>query len=113
MIEKHLPGICNYFENHTTNGLIEGMNTKIKQQCLGFFRKQLRLLKEAGLVQIIISKNNRWGLFDGRDGTEKVRLCSWCKEKVEIGKQWLFVTWCGSIGWRESGKLVLCGKNRG
>jgi len=30
MIQKHLPGICNYFENHTTNGLIEGMNTKIK-----------------------------------------------------------------------------------
>jgi len=30
MIQKHLQGICNYFENHTTNGLIEGMNTKIK-----------------------------------------------------------------------------------
>jgi hypothetical protein len=30
MIQKHLPGICNYFENHTTNGLIERMNTKIK-----------------------------------------------------------------------------------
>jgi transposase len=30
MIQKHLPGICNYFENHTTDGLIEGMNTKIK-----------------------------------------------------------------------------------
>ncbi|ELP54893.1 hypothetical protein O53_3719 [Microcystis aeruginosa TAIHU98] len=30
MIQKHLPGICNYFENHTTGGLIEGMNTKIK-----------------------------------------------------------------------------------
>ncbi len=30
MIQKHLPSICNYFENHTTNGLIEGMNTKIK-----------------------------------------------------------------------------------
>nr|NCR20235.1 transposase [Microcystis aeruginosa LL13-03] len=30
MIQKHLPGICNYFENQTTNGLIEGMNTKIK-----------------------------------------------------------------------------------
>jgi transposase len=30
MIQKHLLGICNYFENHTTNGLIEGMNTKIK-----------------------------------------------------------------------------------
>jgi transposase len=25
-----LSGICNYFENQTTNGLIEGMNTKIK-----------------------------------------------------------------------------------
>ena len=30
MIQKHLQGICNYFENPTTNGLIEGMNTKIK-----------------------------------------------------------------------------------
>jgi transposase len=30
MLEKHLIGICNYFENRTTNGLIEGMNTKIK-----------------------------------------------------------------------------------
>jgi transposase len=26
----HVIGICNYFENRTTNGLIEGMNTKIK-----------------------------------------------------------------------------------
>ena len=31
MIQKHLPGICNYFENHTTNGLIEGINTKITE----------------------------------------------------------------------------------
>jgi transposase len=30
MIQKHLPGIFNYFENQTTDGLIEGMNTKIK-----------------------------------------------------------------------------------
>jgi transposase len=30
MIQKHLAGICNYFENQTTNGLTEGMNTKIK-----------------------------------------------------------------------------------
>jgi transposase len=30
MLEKHLIGVCNYFENRTTNGLIEGMNTKIK-----------------------------------------------------------------------------------
>jgi transposase len=30
MIQKHLSGICNYFENHTTNGVTEGMNTKIK-----------------------------------------------------------------------------------
>ena len=30
MIEKHLSGICNYFESHTTNGVTEGMNTKIK-----------------------------------------------------------------------------------
>ena len=30
MIEKHLTGICNYFENHTTSGVTEGINTKIK-----------------------------------------------------------------------------------
>jgi transposase len=30
MLKTHLTGICNYFENHTTNGLTEGMNTKIK-----------------------------------------------------------------------------------
>jgi transposase len=30
MIQKHLSGICNYFENHTKNGLTEGMKTKIK-----------------------------------------------------------------------------------
>jgi transposase len=30
MIQKHLTGICNYFENHTTNGITEGINTKIK-----------------------------------------------------------------------------------
>jgi transposase len=30
MIRKHLTGICNYFENHTTNGITEGINTKIK-----------------------------------------------------------------------------------
>lgn len=30
MIEGHLTGICNYFDNHTTNGMIEGINTKIK-----------------------------------------------------------------------------------
>ena len=30
MLEKHLTGICNYFENRITNGLTEGMNTKIK-----------------------------------------------------------------------------------
>jgi transposase len=30
MIQKHLAGICNYFENHTTNGITEGINTKIK-----------------------------------------------------------------------------------
>jgi transposase len=30
MIQNHLTGICNYFENHTTNGITEGINTKIK-----------------------------------------------------------------------------------
>lgn len=30
MVRNHLTGICNYFERHTTNGITEGMNTKIK-----------------------------------------------------------------------------------
>lgn len=30
MIEQHLNGICNYFEHHTTSGVTEGINTKIK-----------------------------------------------------------------------------------
>jgi transposase len=29
-IERHLEGICNYFEHHLTSGITEGMNTKIK-----------------------------------------------------------------------------------
>lgn len=30
MIEGHLAGICHYFDHHTTNGMLEGINTKIK-----------------------------------------------------------------------------------
>ena len=30
MIQQHLSGICNYFEHHTTSGVTEGLNTKIK-----------------------------------------------------------------------------------
>ena len=29
-IEKHLEGVCNYFEHHMTSGITEGINTKIK-----------------------------------------------------------------------------------
>lgn len=50
MIEKHLDGICNYFKNHTTSGITEGINTKIKlikRQAYGlpeFKHLRLRLL---------------------------------------------------------------------
>lgn len=30
MIERHLEGICQYFANHTTSGITEGINTRIK-----------------------------------------------------------------------------------
>ena len=30
MIENHLAGICNYFISHTTSGVMEGINNKIK-----------------------------------------------------------------------------------
>ena len=30
MIERHLEGVCQYFANHTTSGITEGMNTRIK-----------------------------------------------------------------------------------
>jgi transposase len=39
MIEDHLDGICNYFLHRTTNGVAEGINTKvqlIKRQGYGF-----------------------------------------------------------------------------
>lgn len=29
-IERHLEGICNYFEHHVSSGVTEGINTKIK-----------------------------------------------------------------------------------
>jgi transposase len=30
MIESHLDGVCNYFKHHTSSGITEGINTKIK-----------------------------------------------------------------------------------
>lgn len=54
MIEQHLTGICNYFENHTTSGVTEGINTKIKlikRQGYGFHdftHFRLRLLSCLG-----------------------------------------------------------------
>ena len=38
-LEKHLHGICNYFANRTTSGVMEGINNKIKliiRQSYGF-----------------------------------------------------------------------------
>jgi transposase len=48
-IRTHLDGICNYFRNRTTNGVMEGINTRIKlikRQAYGFvnfhnFRERL------------------------------------------------------------------------
>lgn len=48
-IRTHLDGICNYFRNRTTNGVIEGINNRIKlikRQAYGFvnfhnFRERL------------------------------------------------------------------------
>ncbi len=39
MREKHIQGICNYFANRTTSGVMEGINNKIKliiRQSYGF-----------------------------------------------------------------------------
>lgn len=39
MIDSHLAGICNYFISHTTSGVMEGINNKIKlikRQAYGF-----------------------------------------------------------------------------
>ena len=60
MIQKHLQGICNYFENHTTNGLIKGMNTKIKLIKIIFIRVYSLTRKTFGL-EIILWR----GLMDG------------------------------------------------
>ena len=38
-LEKHIQGICNYFANRTTSGVMEGINTKINliiRQSYGF-----------------------------------------------------------------------------
>ena len=54
MIERHLSGICNYFEQRTTSGVTEGINTKIKlikRQGYGFHNFEhfrLRLLSCLG-----------------------------------------------------------------
>lgn len=46
-LDSHLSGICNYFNNRTTSGVTEGINTKIKliiRQSYGF--KNFELMKE-------------------------------------------------------------------
>ena len=46
-LKSHLEGICNYFQNRTTSGVTEGINTKIKliiRQSYGF--KKFDLMKE-------------------------------------------------------------------
>jgi transposase len=46
-IDSHLEGICNYFNNRTTSGVTEGINTKIKliiRQSYGF--KNFDLMKQ-------------------------------------------------------------------
>ena len=46
-LKCHLEGICNYFQNRTTSGVTEGINTKIKliiRQSYGF--KNFDLMKE-------------------------------------------------------------------
>jgi transposase len=46
-IDSHLEGICNYFNNRTTSGVTEGINTKIKliiRQSYGF--KNFNLMKQ-------------------------------------------------------------------
>ena len=46
-LKSHLEGICNYFQNRTTSGVTEGINTKIKliiRQSYGF--KNFDLMKE-------------------------------------------------------------------
>ncbi|GCL51040.1 transposase [Microcystis aeruginosa NIES-3804] len=60
MIQRHLSGICNYFENHTTSGLTEGMNNKIKliqRVSYGFSNfEHLRLKKSQILNQSNLEK---------------------------------------------------------
>jgi transposase len=46
-LKSHLEGICNYFQNRTTSGVTEGINTKIKliiRQSYGF--KNFDLMRE-------------------------------------------------------------------
>ena len=46
-LESHLSGICNYFNNRTTSGVTEGINTRIKliiRQSYGF--KNFDMMKE-------------------------------------------------------------------
>jgi transposase len=46
-LEKYLQEICHYFINHTTSGVTEGLNNKIKlilRQSYGF--KNFALMKE-------------------------------------------------------------------
>ena len=46
-LEKYLQEICHYFVNHTTSGVMEGLNNKIKlilRQSYGF--KNFELMKQ-------------------------------------------------------------------
>ena len=46
-LDSHIEEICNYFNNRTTSGVTEGINTKIKliiRQSYGF--KNFELMKE-------------------------------------------------------------------
>lgn len=57
LIEQHLSGMCNYFENHTSSGVTEGINNKIKlikRKGYGFHNFEhfrLRLLSCLGSLQ--------------------------------------------------------------
>ena len=47
ILEYHLEGICNYFDNRTTSGVTEGINTRIKLIiCQSYGFKNFDLMKE-------------------------------------------------------------------
>ena len=52
-LEKYLQEICHYFVNHTTSGVTEGLNNKIKlilRQSYGF--KNFELMKQKLLAYL-------------------------------------------------------------